>query len=47
MKKLQVLVCVLLVLSLLSVPLVGCAAKELTLTVYTPKDGATRRLHLQ
>lgn len=40
MKKLQVLLCILIVISLLAMPLVGCA-KTLTLTVSQPKHGAT------
>ncbi|MFC2004809.1 hypothetical protein ACFLUY_01145 [Chloroflexota bacterium] len=39
MKNLQVLLCAVLVLSLLVMPLVGCA-KPLTLTVYQPQHGA-------
>jgi len=35
------LLAILLVIFLLAVPLVGCAAKELTLTVTEPMDGAT------
>jgi len=40
MKKLQVMICILLVLTLLATSLVGCA-KAPTLTVSQPKHGAT------
>ena len=39
MKKFQVLMCALLVVSLLAIPMVGCA-KPVSLSVWEPKDGA-------
>ena len=40
MNKLAKLICAILVISLLVVPMVGCA-KPLTVMIYEPEDGAT------